>query len=99
MYFEPGNRYLLTNIESDSGNMVHDQIVGRICELVSFRLNESGYFKVEIDGEFHRLYTSDVKDVDATDFANEVTVTTLNSVYSFSKIFDAPSEPKEPENA
>lgn len=88
MYFEPGNRYLLTNIESESHNPLHEQLIGRLCELVSFRLNNFGYFKVDIDGKFHRIHTSDIRDVDASDFANEITVTTRNSVYTFAKVSD-----------
>lgn len=97
MYFEPGNRYLLTNIESESHNPLHEQLIGRICELVSFRLNNFGYFRVQIGKDFHRIHTSDVRDVDATDFANEITVTTLNSVYTFAKVIDAPKKDPPPE--
>lgn len=97
MYFESGNRYLLSGIQSKTENLLHEQILGRICELVSFRLNEYGYFKVEIDGEYHRIHTTPVKDVDATDFANEVVVTTQNTVYTFAKVFDAPKKSPPPE--
>lgn len=93
MYFESGNRYLLSGIDGKTENPLHRQMLGRICELVSFRLHDIGYFLVEIDGEFHRIHTSAVQDVDATDFANEVTVTTKNTVYTFAKVFDAPKNP------
>ena len=95
MDFEYGNRYLLVNIDSEMVNPLHGMIIGHICELKSFRLGKCGYFSVEMEDGTHLIHTSDVKDVDATDFGNEITVTTRNSVYTFARVFDSGKEADE----
>lgn len=95
MDFEAGNRYLLTNVESNDDNPLHEMIIGHICELKSFRLGKCGYFRVEMEDGTHLISTSGVKDVDATDFGNEITVTTRNSVYTFARVFESGKEADE----
>ena len=86
MDFEKGNRYLLVNVDSNMDNPLHDTMIGRICELRQFHLGSNGMFKVQMDDGMHLISTSEVQDVDASDFANDITVTTCNSVYTFTKV-------------
>lgn len=95
MDFEYGNRYLLVSVDSETINPLYDEITGHICELKSFRLGKCGYFRVEMEDGTHLVSTSEVKDVDATDFCNEITVTTRNSVYTFARVFGSEKEADE----
>ena len=95
MDFEYGNRYLLTNVESKKDNPLHEWLIGQICELDSFRLGSCGFFRALAKDGTHLIRTSGVKDVDATDFGNEITVTTRNSVYTFARVFGSEKEADE----
>ena len=84
MTFEQGNRWLLTSVTSRYENNLHQKIVGRLCELVSFVENEFGWFNVLLDDGMHSVCTSIVHRVSEDD--GTVTVETANSVYTFAMV-------------
>lgn len=84
MWFNNQNMYVLTNIVGKYDNPLHDEIVGRCCLLDKFQVGEFGWFKVELEDGYHRICTSVVKSVSASDMPGDITVTTANSVYTFS---------------
>ena len=86
MLFNYGNKYILMSIASESGNPVHDEISGRICELIWFEPGMHGVFCVEEKDGTHRIRTSCVKNIDFTDFEHDIIITTENSVYVFSML-------------
>ena len=95
MDFESGNRYLLVNVDSETVNPIHEWMIGQICELDSFRLGVNGFSRVLAKDGTHLISTTDVKDVDADEFGNEITVTTRNSVYTFARVFTSGAEENE----
>lgn len=74
--------YRLDSVTSRYENEIHSRITGRRCMLDHFEPGYYGMFLVELEGGFHHIRTSTVKDVQ-TDDAGDVIVTTDNSRYVF----------------
>lgn len=86
MFFNYGNKYILMGLSSEYENPLHNEIAGRICELIWFEPGMHGMFCVAEEDGMHRIRTSLVKDVNSTDFEHDIIITTENSVYTFSML-------------
>lgn len=83
-------KYKAIEINSKDYNVVHQEVLGKVCYLAYFKTGEKGWFLYEPSEMFfptpvHRIHTSFVNDVDYSQ-PNKVIVTTNNTTYTFEEI-------------
>ena len=85
-------KYRCSKIEelNNKNNPLHDEVIGQECYLAYLNIGESGLFLYNAEDWYgtyaHRVYTSEIKDVEYTD--NQVIVITMNTKYVFDLIVE-----------
>ena len=103
--FSSLDMYLLSSIKSDKENSLYKEILGTVCTLEFFRMGESGWFVCDpVQEDIGKMFakkknlirTSSVKDIDVLE-SGDVIITTMNSVYTFTRLDDSLTEEEKVE--
>lgn len=83
--------FLISDVQPKEGsrfNPIHEAVLGMPCYIEDLGVNTRGLlmYKPDYSDRFHRLHTSVIKSIHCTDDDKIIEITTLNTVYTLTRI-------------